>query len=302
MTENTLYVGIDAGGTRSRIAAQIDDGKIFEAEGASCNARRTASDEIGRTVRRLVDESARSLSWHGETVALCAGLAGVSDRATSDRLRKAVAREFEGVRRPTVRITGDVEVAHAGAFGESAGILVIAGTGSIVFGRDSAGTTCRIGGWGYVLGDEGSGHRLGRKALRAVTMHLDGGPETRMSELIASRFGLGTRSEILDWTYDEEGKLQEFAPLLIEAADSGDEVAIKLLTREVDLLADLVALCAERLSTPVPRITMVGGLTASPAYRKALRSALLARIPRSTFTQPATTPVRGALMLAHRLV
>src|SRR5581483_5378036 len=127
---------------------------------------------------------------------------------------------------------------------EGWGVALVAGTGSMAFARAPDGRTARAGGWGYLLGDEGSGYALALAALRAVVRDADGrGPATRLTSRLLAHFGAVLAQDLVRLVYGggvDRAALAAVAPYVLEAAAAGDEVAAEIMAGQAEELADLV--------------------------------------------------------------
>lgn len=194
-----------------------------------------------------------------------------------------------------VAVASDVVTAHAGALDGRAGVLLIAGTGAAALGVDADGVRL-VDGWGPELGDFGSGSWLGREALRAVLRHSAGhSPDTTLAAAIGER--IGAASDIAEWLASPEPlarRLATLAPLVLDAAATGDRIAVEIATEAVRLLvASTVAASSQTLDVAVH-----GGLTEHDWFRSALVSSLHAAGRR--VVPAAGDAFTGALLLAGR--
>jgi N-acetylglucosamine kinase-like BadF-type ATPase len=235
-------------------------------------------------------------------VALCAGVAGAGradeQQALAEALRAALGRPDRSVR---VEVVSDAQIALDAAYDTESGVIVIAGTGSMVLGRTTDDTLLRAGGWGHVLGDAGSGHALGRTGLRAVAEAFDGGTETTLRARLRDHFDIHDRDDLLTAVYQSGFDVASVAPLVLDAAAEGDAVATRLLTTQVAGLAEQAAWLLGRDASLAPRLTLVGGLTQNDHYAHHLRRALAERVPDATVERLRDAPVAGALRRARRL-
>ncbi|MDX1419755.1 MAG: BadF/BadG/BcrA/BcrD ATPase family protein [Rubricoccaceae bacterium] len=292
-----LFVGVDAGG--SKTALRIEGGEaVVERTGPGVNVRR---DGVDAATERLGALLADALGAFPEVRlgGLAAGLAGAGDPAVAHRIEATLRGRLSLSEDVPVTVVHDAEIALEAAFGEETGIVVIAGTGSIVYGRTAAGATLRAGGWGSRLGDAGSGTALGRATLRAACTHHDGGPPTRLTARLAEDHALDTLDALLGWAYDG-GDLAALAPLLLATAP-GDAVAGGLLDAETDALAQQAAWLARRAGGRLEkRVALLGGLVREGGYRQALLQALAHRLPGWYAAPSEREPVEGAVALARR--
>lgn len=292
-----LLIGLDAGGTSTSALAVID-GEPAAFSGPGAQVLRDGVDAVAATLADVIAE-ARSAFDGAPVGAVGVGVAGAGRAAAQD----ALARALEPLLPDTpIAVTHDAEIALLAAWGGDSGALLIAGTGSNVYARTHDGETVRAGGWGRLLGDDGSGTALGRAALRAVRAAADGGPPTALTDLAADA-GLAHPDDITDAVYVDGRPLATFAPLLLAAAAADDWVATAILARETNALAQQAGWLATRTNDQVtPRIAYVGGLTKEDVYRAALDAALGRHLPGWTVGPSVVEPVVGALGLARQLL
>ncbi|HET9947436.1 MAG TPA: BadF/BadG/BcrA/BcrD ATPase family protein [Longimicrobiales bacterium] len=257
-----LAVGVDGGGTRTR-AVIIDERRLelgrAEAPGAVVTLRdpRAAAEAVAQAVRAAAARACADLP----AAVLWAGLAGAGHEAT----RAAVQRELEALDlAERVGVGTDVNAAFHAAFPEGPGILLVAGTGSIGWARSAAGRIGRVGGWGQLLGDEGSGYALGLGALRAVARAEDGreGP-TLLRDLVLRALRLSDPADLIPWAgAARKADVAALVPVVLEAEERGDAAARALVARAVADLAEHVTAILARLgpwSAPPP-LHLWGGL------------------------------------------
>lgn len=238
----------------------------------------------------------------GDTLAgLCAGIAGAGRIDDQDELATLLRTHLDADPSLPIRILHDADIALEAAFGKESGVVVIAGTGSVVYARSRDGRTARVGGWGYLLGDEGSGFALGQQGLRAVADAIDNGPDTILRTWIAERFDLSSRDRLIHRVYQDDWPLQDVAPLVIEAADAGDKIATKITEQQACRLADQVEWLLDRCDEVAPRLSLTGGLVQELGYARMLQRTLRARLPGWTIETAQHRPVYGALHVAHRV-
>jgi glucosamine kinase len=261
------YVGIDGGGTRAtavvcdaggRELARVDGGAGIIHVTAPAAGARALADLTAAALRAAGNDPATA----GEPAAvLCCALAGAGRPPERQALRAAL-HELGAARH--VRIVTDAEAAMFDALGDGPGILLIAGTGSIAWGRSPTGAVARIGGWGHVFGDEGSGFQIGRHALRAVAHAHDGrGPATALLRPVLDHAGAATPEELIHWAAAAaKGRIAALARLVVDAADRGDDAAIAILTAAAADLARHVDALHRRLAPwpDPPRLALAGGL------------------------------------------
>ncbi|MBL0388616.1 N-acetylglucosamine kinase [Tumebacillus sp. ITR2] len=299
-----IYIGIDGGGTKTRSVAVTEQGTILAdltTPGSNVNHHGWAGVEESLFV--LFNLLRTHVPLGAQVASLCLGFAGI-DRE-SDRVRM---EEWAATHWPTanVRVVHDARIALEAGLPVDAelgvGIVLIAGTGSVAYGRNEAGEETRVGGWGYLLGDEGSGYDLGRRAITSVLRAYDGrDPQTALTELVLNAYGVQEPTDLLPLVYGEtssRGHVAQSARLVFDAATAGDLVAQALVEGAADELAALVVALLQKMNVTARRLTVVlaGGLfsTGSP-----LIGLFEARLPDTVDVRPGQPPVFGALRLAQ---
>ena len=292
-----LIIGLDAGGTKTELLARNTSGETFARIGPPANLQRLGPEATARVLADLIAEARRRFS--GERVrGVCAGVAGAGREADREALTERLRALLDDV--PDLVIVSDARIALEGAFEGESGVIVIAGTGSMALARDRRGGSARAGGWGRLLGDDGSGYAVGRAGLRALAAAFDGGPETRLRPLFAEAFDLRTPEALIRRVYAEGWSPAEAAPLVLEAAAAGDAVAAAVVAEETRRLARQVQWLVRRAGDLEPRFALIGGMTRNAFYRERLRAAILEGLPGWRAEAPRRSPVEGAVLLASQ--
>lgn len=296
-----LFVGLDAGGTRTRLLARsVDPGDDVSLFGPAGNFFR-AGPEGAATVLSTLIGRALELRPQCQLRAVCAGVAGASSQQARDTLAQSVRSRLAACAPFALRITHDGAIALEAAFGGGSGLVIIAGTGSSLFGRVRAGNILRAGGWGFMLGDEGSGHAIGLKGLRAVGHACDGGPTTMLTDLLKARHGIAEKDALLHRVYRKAWPVQQMAPLVLQAVADGDAVARRILDEETRALATQALWLTQRSGPIEERMSVLGGLSQSPLYMDAMQAALQEALPNWCLHPAQTTGVEAAVRLAQAL-
>src|SRR5580765_40822 len=241
-------LGIDAGGTKTVCLLADWQGAIVS-EGRAGGANLHSAGELA--VEKAVHEAMEAAIADREIVpaAICLGIAGV-DREDEARTVRAIMRRI-GYKSRVVVVNDALVALVAGAGGHEPGIVIIAGTGSIVYGRNAAFEAARAGGWGHMIGDEGSGYWIGRESLAAVMRASDGrGPETRLTAEILSHFNVDDESRLPRIVYDREQprvSVAALGPITQRVAGQGDPVAVRILEHAAEELVLAARSVATRL-------------------------------------------------------
>lgn len=289
-----MYViGIDGGGTKTRLAVCAPDGTLLRRETLGA-FNLSAIGEDG--FRRRTEEILALCGDMRGCGAICVGGAGVSGAAAGEILRAELAAHgFAG----KLLLCGDHEIALAGAM-QTPGCVLIAGTGSVCYGKNAAGEAFRCGGGGHIIDDPGSGYTLGRDALAAALRTEDGRlSENALHAAVMDAVGSHDIQGIFDFVYfSRRGKsdIAALAPLVLRCAEQGDAVSLAILRRGATELARLVSAVTGRLGLDKKSpCALAGGLLAeNNIYRRTVCEAL------APFCRPAK-PEHGALFGAVQL-
>lgn len=304
-----VVLGIDGGGTKTCCLVADAAGRILGQGMAGPSNYHAIGVEAAAGNVRAAAEAALAAAGSGmaAVAAVCAGLAGVGRPEDQQMMAQALSC-FAPAR---LSVVSDGRVALAGALGGQPGVILIAGTGSIAFGLDSAGQTHRAGGWGWILGDEGSGVTIGRQALMAALAELDGtGPATALTGRVCAAWRLERPDQAIRQIYADlpraKADFAALAPLVIAAEAAGDGVAREILTRAGHDLAALAAAVLRRLALPAGSpapVAITGGVgSASAVLRAALREKLTDLAPQARLIDPVEEPAAGAVRLALELL
>jgi N-acetylglucosamine kinase-like BadF-type ATPase len=292
-----ILIGVDVGGTKTAVAVSNDDKILGRADGPGAAVRPGRALVAATTIAEVVRQALASAGRLNGDV-LLVGAAGAGREPECEELRKALRAENLA---STVVVTTDIDIALAAAFSEGPGIVVSAGTGSVAVGRDKAGKRHRIGGYGWQMGDEGSGYAIGRAALGAVSRAADGrSPRTALSERILRTTKSSDLDALVRWAATASpAEVAALAPHALAVAADGDQLAQGITdyaARELSQLA--ICLLPKMDLTPPVRVAVTGGLLAPD---QPLRKTLLAKLAEEPSFQPVNTPVdavAGALRLA----
>jgi N-acetylglucosamine kinase-like BadF-type ATPase len=234
--------------------------------------------------------------------AICLGIAGV-DRAADEAVVRGIMSRIGYKAR--ILVVNDALIALQAGLGDAAGIVIVSGTGSIAYGRNEQGEAARAGGWGYVLGDEGSGYWIGRLALRAVVRHADGrGRVTSLTPRLLAHFGVERATELIHKVYQDElnpRSIAAVAKYVQQARDEGDSVAASILNRAADELMTAATAVMSRLDLSERPFTFVlaGGMFhALPWLCDQMQLLLPALAHQSRVMRLNDQPALGAVRLA----
>ncbi|HUP25656.1 MAG TPA: BadF/BadG/BcrA/BcrD ATPase family protein [Thermoanaerobaculia bacterium] len=294
-------IGIDAGGTKTLALLADETGAVrARARRGGANLHLQGEEVVEQTLREVLAE----LAPEDGVAALCVGMAGVDRPEERDAVEGMLRRL--GVSAP-VRVVNDATIALLAGAPEGYGIVVISGTGSISYGVDPAGHTARSGGWGELLGDEGSAVWIGRVALRKSVRGVDGrGPRTSLASKIARALGLEMPAGLLSWVQDENTTFREriatLLPMIQEAVEEGDRVAFEVVDEAAEHLTRSARAVANQLELPAsfPVVLAGGAFRGCPSLVERFTAKL--ELPRARVARLDDEPATGAVRLALALL
>jgi len=302
-SESEIVVGIDAGGSKTRvIVASLSGDQIAESVGPGAAMAPGNADACAATIAAVVVAALESAGLT-EVVprVLYAGVAGTGRESEQIALQDALSRMEIA---DEVVVETDASIALADAFGDRSGVILISGTGSIAFGRSPAGMLARCGGWGFTFGDEGSGAWIGRRALSVVAASHDGRePETTLTGAILTAAQVNEVEQLIPWALaaDREA-LAALAPSVLAMAMQDDVRANSIVDMAVEELVLHVRALARKLfvdDRAAFDLALSGGLLHKGSLlRKRLERRLRVAVPGATVHVEEVDGARGAIKLA----
>ena len=311
MKTNTpkYYLGIDAGGTRTRALLIASDGTVAgygAAEAANPN-NTSPAEAVNAIAKAAAAAWKKPLAALPRAAACFMGVAGIKAAAECAAFGKSVART--GIAPAAKCIAAnDTEAALAGGLPGRPGIALIAGTGSFCLGRDATGRIARCGGWSWLIDDIGSGFYMGREALRATALSSEArAPRNKIATALLKHYKLRDPEMLLTPVFAggfSPTAIAALAPLVVQAARDGDPRALEILNTGATGLAELVARVAASLAwkNAAPEVVLIGGLANSGApYQPMLESAIARAVPGVRLAKAALPPAAGAALRALEL-
>jgi glucosamine kinase len=293
--DRPVVIGIDAGGSKTK-GVRVQEGRVVqEALAGSANIPSVGMEEAGRQVDLLLDQLGR-----GGVVAACIGGAGADTPQGEEVLRRLLQAKLPGAR---VRAVHDAPLVLAAA-GAERGLVLIAGTGSVAWGIGPSGKEARAGGWGFLLGDEGSGYAIAREAVRhALRLNDRGLPPDRLTLRLLRACGLQRPEQLLDLFYEDTSRRRwaDRARTVFELAEAGDAEAGRLVDEAAAALSGIVEVVARRLSISGP-VVMAGGVVINQPQPESELHRRLSRAGLTDVRLLEAEPVMGAVRLAERLL
>ncbi len=309
------YLGIDGGGSKTTCVVGDESAILATATVGGSNITRVGEAGARAALHQAIREACEAAGITPQQVfRACIGAAGAGRSEIAGLVRKIVAEIVSG----EVEVVGDMEIALAAAFGGGPGVIVIAGTGSIAFGRDAQGRTARAGGWGFAVSDEGSAHWIGCAAVSAVLRAADQAGDERAEhdgEWLAARLFRELKAawevdslEQLAHTANGNADFASLFPAALAAAEAGDAVARRVNAQAAGQLAQLAGIVLRRLvsgqhSSAVSAVpmAMAGGVFRHAAMiRELFYNEVRAANPAVVLNPEVVDPVHGALRMARK--
>lgn len=302
-----LVVGVDGGGSRTRVVLADANGTVLARVEGGASALRPGQEGVAADIIKALIGEALAQAERTETrPAVCVvGVAGAGQERAAQALWAALAQRRIA---DDVSVQADATIAMDDAFGDSAGVLLIAGTGSVAFSRGPDGKLERCGGWGPNVGDEGSAAWLGKRALSVITAAHDGRePETALTGAILTALELESLEDLIPWAANATpGALAQLAPVVMQVAAGGDLRANALISFCVEDLALHVRTLARRCFTDeraaIPVALSGGLLSRGSLVRKRLEQRLKSAVPGAAVKSDEVDAARGAIRRARRLL
>lgn len=300
-----LFLGADGGGTKTHVVL-LDEANDFVAEGfaGASNPLRVGVETAVSNIIKATDAACDAANrTRGDIVCAALGLAGVRREDLRTRVRESFLKKL---RVKQIEVTTDAEIALYGVtVGGTAGLIVIAGTGSICMGRNGRGETFMAGGWGPIAGDEGGGAGIARRALQAIAKASDGrGRPTELSGAAIEYFRAGRLDDLAVAIYAptvDNAKIAGFARFVVETAKRGDGIAIEILREAGGELGLAARAVIERLKLKARKFPVgcVGGIfKAGDLITDSLMRAIYEIAPKAYLSEPQIVPARAAARFA----
>lgn len=306
------YLGIDGGGTKTRCLLADETSLLAKSMTGGSNMVRLGEMQTRESVHAAISQVCTSAKISPDKIhAICIGAAGAARPDIHAKIRNILAELVPGITSALIEVVGDTEIAHEAAFGAGPGVIAIAGTGSVAYGRDASRHTARAGGWGFAVSDEGSGQWIGRNAISAILNASDRGRETALTALVLRAWKLDTLHELVQQANSTPPPdFPRLLPSVLRAADEHDAAARELLQDAGVRLASLVEVVIRRLSSGdgvadaahmLPAAVTGSVFRQSAIVRDVFYNTLQNKFPGIDVRLDPVDPVQGALARARRI-
>jgi len=294
-------LGVDAGGTKTTclLASELGD-VLGKGAAGPANPHTVGVTQTHRAIQASIRQAMSRTGVHCVDVAYL-GVAGV-DRTAERKAVSAIVKKLGVAKR--FHVDSDALIALAGGTVCRPGVALISGTGSIAFGINSRGQRARAGGWGPVLGDEGSGYDIGRKALMAVMRSCDGrGPQTSLARRVLRHLKLNHPEQLIGYVYGaamEVPRIAELASIVLDESKRGDPVSQRIVEDATKELTEAALSVIEKLRMekgPVEVVVCGGAFEYCDILQNSVKTTLQRALPRATLIRPRFDPAVGAVLL-----
>lgn len=301
-------IGMDGGGTKTKcILTDFDLNSVYETIGGPSNFLMLGNEKVSETVLDLIIECAEHQKINlADVEAIVIGTTGGGRRSDAESLENAIKESANSKKivLNNFRVESDARIALEGAFSGKPGSILIAGTGSIMFGKDANGEIHRVGGFGRFLGDEGSGYRIGQRGLNAVAKDFDGrGNKTLMTQLVLEKFSITSPEDLITEIYRNNFDIASAAPIVIEAAEKNDKEAVKIIESESDEMILHISSMKEKLNENVLYLSLIGSLLNTENYYSYMfKEKVVRKFTDVVIKEAENTPEIGAALMAKNLI
>jgi N-acetylglucosamine kinase-like BadF-type ATPase len=303
--EGGYYLGFDGGGTKTDcILVDASGAQLARATAGPSNPLRAGYAKAWFTLSDAADVVLeRQHIKASDILGICAGIGGAGRDSVAKRIATFLLAGFPNA---AVSVTTDLAITLQAAVGDGKGIILVVGTGSAAFGRDSAGKIARAGGRGPWFSDEGSAFDIGRRALAAVVRAEEGrGATTALTEQVLKWLGCNDWNRVLDWVVkNPDDVFPRIFPLVAALGDKGDPVSREILSAAAQSLAELAESVLKKLKMADREVTIAkagGALGRSKFFDDAIDAGLARVAPRAHVVTPQAKPAEAAAQLAIRL-
>jgi N-acetylglucosamine kinase-like BadF-type ATPase len=301
------YIGIDGGGTKSKCVLCSENlNVLFQTQSGPTNFLTINIDNVAKTILNLIIKSCdyQKLS-PSQIKGIVLGTTGAGRESDAKRLESVINNLAAKQNLPlqNFKVVSDARIALEGAFNGNSGSILIAGTGSIMFGKDKDGIIHRVGGFGRLIGDEGSGLAIGRKGLNVLSKYYDErGKFTKLKLKVENKFNITDQTSLISKVYNDNLQIQDIAPLVLESANEGDELCKNILDEETNELLLHITAMSKKLNDENMKLAFIGGIISHEnIFSVMLKDKLKFFLPKIKLQLPNNPPEIGAIIMAKQL-
>src|SRR5690625_4043298 len=298
-------IGIDGGGTKTKGLLADENGNVVaSAVTGPSNPNVVKKNDLTNVFRDLFSSlKQKQEGFEKHTVSLYAGISGAGNKDNEEIIQGILEKHFP--EQTAIKVEVDaVNALYAGTYGEP-GIVQISGTGSITYGKNVRETVARVGGWGYLFGDEGSGYDIGRRAVTAALKAFDGrGPETILLHMLYAHFQVDKPQALIRQVYTSpspKNKISPLAQIVFRAYKQNDGIAKEIINQTANELTLNITTLYKQLFQPGEKTTIVlsGGIFQEKEIIPELLHEQINKYKHLNLVLPDMSPAGGALIGAY---
>jgi N-acetylglucosamine kinase len=299
---------MDGGGTKTKcILTDVNLNVIYETTGEASNFLVIGAEKVSETILNLVNDITSSQNISSADIdSIVLGTTGGGRRNDAELLENQINNDakLKSISINKFKVESDARIALEGAFTGNAGSILIAGTGSIMFGKDDKGSIHRVGGFGRFIGDEGSGYRIGRIGLNAVARYFDGrAKHTKIADLLEQEFSISSSEDLITEVYRNNFNIPSLAPLVCEAAESADKIAQRILEDEAEELILHILSMKSKLKVDILKVSLIGSLLTTANYFSYLfNEKVIRKFEDVKIKEAEHSPEFGAALMAKQII
>ncbi|MEB3342949.1 BadF/BadG/BcrA/BcrD ATPase family protein [Okeania sp.] len=309
-------LGIDGGGTKTEAVLMDENYQILGSGKSGPSNYQSVGIEVAKnSIQSAIIQAVINSNSHQPISGICLGLAGVGraeDFIVAEKFIQEIITNLPikwDLQTHTTIICSDSNIALVGGIGDAVGVVVMAGTGSLIFGQNNQGLTKRVGGWGYLLGDEGGGYNIAIQGLQAALKSYDGreSPTTLITDF-QTYLGLKNIEGLIEIVYRRGWNAKDvatLAPIVFAAANKEDKVAKKIIQGAIEELSKATKIVISTLFQPheIFEVVTIGSVwRGMENFRSWFENSITAIAPTAQVIWPRHQPVYGAALLALKAV
>lgn len=300
------YIGLDGGGTKTKCVLSDDSlNVLYECTGKASNFLMQGTAPVCQTLFELISESVERNKLRFDDInSIVLGTTGAGRRTDAELLENDFIKFLSQKEiKLKFRVESDARIALEGAFSGKPGSILIAGTGSIMFGKDKKSNIHRVGGFGRFIGDEGSGFYIGRLGLQAVAKSFDGrGRKTLLADLLKDNFNIANPTDLITEIYKNNFDIASVTPFVIKAAELNDEICLQIINSQVEELLLHIKSMYTLIAEEKMKLSLIGStITTSNFYADLFKSRIQKELSYVQLIEPELPPALGAVLMAKNL-
>ncbi len=297
-------VGLDGGGTKTKCVFADESGKaILNLAGEPSNFLSIGKEKTASNISSLIESGLTKLNSSFQEISMMvAGISGAGRKFHADSLRESLLKKFPE-NFTNIHVESDARVALEGALAGKAGAILIAGTGSVIFAKDSKENIFRAGGFGRLIGDEGSGYSIGINTLNLISKMIDGRTtEGKLLKKFQVIFHIENSDDLISLVYNPGFDVASIAMFTIKSADEGINEAKNLLDEEAIELVKLVSVISNKVNLSPLRLSLIGSLIENKNYYSLVLKEKIKRLKNVELTAREYSPEMGAVILGQKIL